>query len=370
MGEDLVQRSNATIIELARDLAAAVHPTTGDRATGRILIRAKQGKGKVFLPRNWAMIPLVNGAAREDLLFKVGEGPFKAKYPNGKRKKDDPNEPDAGSWWEVEEAGAVVSVVSLVGGERHNLPCGTKMLLDPQHPDLEAEAEVIGDAGITGGKDPTWLGGCMSIVQFEQLGGATVTLDAFRSKVDKFPAVVIVWDGSQPGDGTTQSSLDRGRTRVGPSQQIFKEQFNLFVLTKREDSDHLRRNEGLKLLDDLAFWLTDAMSVDGQQFSVPTGVQIRGRSRVAGNSEAFQQVYVYLLQLSVTALWKRYDALRSFNPWLRTRMQTLTHEKDEAGERLVTTDQLIDMTTSDDSEESDDDSEEGVFDETFDETFD
>lgn len=341
----MTQRSGTTIIEIARDLMAVCAPTTGTRATGKVLVRAKAGKGNVTLPANWHFIPAINNAAREELLFKTATGPNRAKYPDGKRKKASADEPDAPSWWVIPEAGTAVDILSVLGGKRHNLPAGTKLFFDPLHPDLEPVVEVL-DGGITGGVDPTWLGGAMSIVQFEQLVGTTATLDAFRAQVDKFPAVVIVWDGSEPADGTTQSSLDRAESRVGPSQQLFKERFNLFVLSKRVDGDHMRRNEGLKLLDDITLWLTDAMEVDGQVFSTPTGVQIRGRARVAGDSASYQQLYIYMLQLSVTTLWKRYDS-RTFNPWLLTHNEFLTFQKDAQGERKVIVNQDISMVVED-----------------------
>jgi hypothetical protein len=340
----MTQRFGTTIIEVARDLMAAVAPTTGTRASGKVLIRAKPGK-TVLLQSNWHLIPIVNKAAREDLLFKVATGPGRAKYPEGKRKKVDPSEPDAGSWWTVTEGGTLVDLISVVGGHRHNLPAGTRFVFDPQHPDLEAIVAVTAE-GMTGGVDPTWLGGCKSIIQFEQLVGSTISLDAFRSQVDKFPAVVIVWDGSEPADGTTQSSLDRADTRVGQSQQLFKERFNLFVMSSRSDGDHMRRNEGMKLLDDITFWLTDKMEVDGQPFSTPTGVQIVSRSRISGDSAGYQQLYIYLLQLTCTSLWKRYDE-RTFSPWLSTHNTFLTFEKDEAAPeedlQLTIVDQKMNM---------------------------
>lgn len=322
-------REGTTIIEIARDLMAVCNPTSGTRSTGKVLLRSRPGKGSVFVSGNWHLVPKVNRAAREELLFKTMAGPSKAKFPDGKRKKASQDEPDLPDWWTITEAGTFVDITSVLGGKRHNLKSGTELLLDPVHPSLEPIA-VVTEGGTTGGADPTWLGGLMSMVQFEQLTGATATLDAFRSSISAFPAAVVVWDGSEPADGTTQSSLERGQTRAGPGQSLFKERFNIFVLSKREDSDHMRRNEGLKLLDDLTFWLTDAIDADGQIFSSPAGVQIRSRGRVAGSGESFQQLYVYVIQLSVTSLWKRYDA-RTFNEWLIARSEFLTHAKDGDG---------------------------------------
>ncbi len=332
-------RQTASVIELARDLMAASHQVTGTRATGKLLVKTK-GKSPVFLQRNWALIPIVNGAAREDLLFKVALGPEEARYPNGKRVKASEDEPDAGSWWVVQPGGTVVAIHSIIGGKRHNLPRGTKFLFDPQNPNLEVEGVLQAD--ITDGADPTHFGGCMSMAQFEQLNGPQATLDAFRAELGKFPAVVFCWAGSQPADGTTQSSLNRGNTRAGQGMQLFKEQFDVFVISERTDSGPQRRSEGLKLLDDLTFWLTDRQAVDGQIFSSPSGVQIRNRTRVAGDNASYQSVYIYLLQLSITHLWAPYDD-RTFTPWLRTHNEILTFQKDGDGARKVVVNQDIDM---------------------------
>lgn len=333
-------RTNASVIEIARDLMAAISPVTGTRGSGQILVRTK-GTSQVFLPRNWHLFPIVNGAAREDLLFKVDQGPNRAIYPNGVRKKANATEPDAESWWTVQPSGTLVNVTSVVGGKRFNLPKNTKFIFDPNHNDLEVEAVL--QATITDGSDPTHFGGCKSVVQFEQLNASSVSLDVFRSSVGKFPAVIIVWDGSEPADGTTQSSIDRGRTRVGSVSQLFKERFNLFVLTERLDSGAIRSAEGLKLLDDITYWLTDMQSVDGEIFSSPTGIQIRGRARIAVDASAYQSLYIYLLQISITTCVKPYDS-RTFQPWLRTHNEILTFAKDEAGNRKVVVSQDIDMT--------------------------
>jgi len=333
-------RSNASVIEIARDIMAAVHETTGTRGTGKVLIKPKTAS-TVYLPRNWHLYPMVNGAIREDLLFKIGQGPSRALYPNGKRKKANADEPDTESWWVIPPGGAIVNIHSVVGGIRHNLPKGTKFVFDPEHPNLEIETTL--QTNITDAAEPTHFGGCKSIVQFEQLTAPTANLDAFRAAVGKFPAAVIVWDGSEPADGSTSSSLDRGASRAGSTTQLFKERFNIFVLSERLDSGATRSAEGLKLLDDLTFWLTDLQTIDGQVFSSPTGVQVRGRNRIAGDSAQYQSVFVYLLQISVTGTWKPYD-FRSYSPWLKTHNVIKTHLKDESGEGKVTVDQDIDMT--------------------------
>ncbi len=335
-----MMRSNASVIELARDIMAAINPVTGTRGTGKVLVKTK-GKTPVYLPRNWYLMPIVNGAVREELLFKVGQGPNHAIYPDGKRKKSSVDEPDAESWWVIQPGGTLVDIVSVVGGIRHNLPKGTKFAFDPHNPNLEIEA-VLQNA-ITDGAEPTHFGGCKSVVQFEQLNAPTASLDAFRAAVGKFPAVIIVWDGSEPADGTTQSSIDRGRTRVGSVSQLFKERFNIFVLLERLDSGQIRSAEGLKLLDDITYWLTDLQAIDGEIFSSPTGVQLRGRARVAGDSAAYQHVYIYMLQISVTSCVVPYDS-RTFHPWLRTHNEILTFQKDGAGDRKVVVSQDIDMT--------------------------
>lgn len=330
----------SNIIKSARLLMAAMAPTTGERASAQVTVRSTTGS-TVYLPVGAHLFPLVNHAAREDLLFKVGPGPFRAVFPNGIRKKASPDEPDVSSWWAIPPGGTTVDIHSLLGGKRHNLPAGTKLTFDPVIPGLDVSPLA---APATGGVDPGWLGGCMSMVQFEQLTASAAAADAFRSQVGKMPAVVLVWDGTEPADGTTQSSIDRGRTRVGSVAQLYKEQFNLFVITDRVDNAHKRRAEGLQLLDHIMFCLTDRQEVDGEIFSAPTGVQVRGRGRVGADAAAYQSFYIYLLQLSITTTWEPNET-GVFAPWLRTHLETQTFEQDEDGDRLTTTDQDVDMSS-------------------------
>jgi hypothetical protein len=301
---------------------AVVAPVTGTRATGKVLV-TPNGTSQTIIKRNQVMYPIINGDARETLLFKVAEGPE-----------------DDGSWI-VNPGGSSVDVFSLLGGKRHNLPTGMKFRLDPL-PGEAVNPIVELQSATTDGADPVHFGGVMSVVQFETLGAASLDIDTFRSNVGQMPALIIVWDGSEPADGTTQSSIQRGRTRVGTRLQLWKERFNVFVITKRVDSDHMRRYEGLQILDDITGWLTDRQAVDGQVFSAPTGIQCRGRRRIAGLGQPFQQLYVYVLELSVTRSLKMTDT-RVWNDWLRTHNEFLTFEKDGQGDRIVIVDQDIDM---------------------------
>lgn len=337
----MTMRLNSSIIDLGRDLMAACTPTSGTRGTGQLVVRAS-GNSSVYLPRNWALIPIVNGAAREDLLFKVAQGPNRARYPNGKRVKTSSDEPDTESWWTVQPGGTLVNIHSLIGGKRHNLPKGTKFIFDPYNPNLELSGVLQND--ITNGADPTHFGGCMSMMQFEQMNGPQATLDAFRAELGELPAAVFVWSSTQPADGTTQSTFSRGDSRAGSQAIMVKENFDVFVISERLSSGHDRRSEGTKLLDDVTGWLTDRQAIDGQIFSSPGGIQVRGRNRIAGDNASYQSVYIYVVQVSITTQWAPYDD-RTYSPWLRTHAETLTFEKDSNDERLVTTSQDVDMTT-------------------------
>lgn len=313
-------------IDAARDLMAVIAPTTGTRATGKVLVEPN-GTAPTIVRRNQCLIPIVNGDAREGLLFKVAEGP-----------NDDP---DPKGSWTVQPGGTSVGVFSLLGGKRHNLPRGTRFRMDPLPRD-PVNPIVTLQSDVTDGVDPIHFGGVMSIVQFEQLAGGTLDLDAFRSQIGQMPGIIIVWDGSEPADGTTQSTLSRGLSRVGTRKTLWNERFNVFVITKRLDSDHMRRSEGLQILDDITEWLTDRQAVDGQVFSAPAGVQVRGRQRVVGATAPYQHLYVYVLQLSLTRALVSRDE-REWNDWLLTHNEFLTFEKDGQGGRLVIVNQDIDM---------------------------
>jgi hypothetical protein len=249
----------------------------------------------------------------------------------------------SGGDWTVVSGGTQVDVVSVLGGKRHSaIKKNTKLVLDePRVEGIEDRAVV--DADFTGAADPTEFASARSVVLYEDMGTPQVDLKLFSTVVKAFPAVVFVWTGSEPADGVTVSALNRGATRVGANRQLFKEQFDVMVVASRSDSDHHRRNEGLRLLDKVSEYLTDRMAVEGICISSPSGIQIRDRFRITGRSPAYQQLYIYAMRVAVTRVYRRTDN-RTFNDWLLARIDATTqHEAGEGGPYTLVDDMDVDM---------------------------
>jgi hypothetical protein len=87
---------------------------------------------------------------------------------------------------------------------------------------------------------------------------------------------------------------------MSATQTLMKETFDLMVFVDRNEGDHLRRLQGLYLLDLATGYLTDRVAVDGHVVSSPSGVQVQKRF-IQGlrNPEGFIGTYIYGMTLSV-----------------------------------------------------------------------
>lgn len=302
------------VVDTARAFAAVIQPQTGDRASGTAVVRAVTGTvGNVEVPRSAYALAVVDGHLRQDLTFKVGPGP-------GTREGSEDN--NIGGWWPVNTDGVSVDFISNIGGTRHNLPPGTELRFDPPLTGIEPIAKIE-SPGMTGATDPAFFGGLRNVIMYEQFDGPQKTLDVFRSAIGKPPIALIIWQSSEPADGTVISTTAR-ETRVGTRKVLYKEQFAIYVIVNRKDNEHTRRLEGLTILDALSELLTDRQAVDGVCFSNPSGIQLRERFRdVSQGQELYQEFYVYGLNLSAERLLIQRDA-RTYNDWLRTTMMLTT----------------------------------------------
>lgn len=317
---------SSLVVDTARSFAAVVQPQTGERATGTATVKAVAGTATVEeLPRSAYALAIVDGKIRQDLTFKVGLG-------TGTRKASTKN--NIKGWWAVPAAGLSVDFVSNIGGVRHNLPAGTVLQFDPPVAGIELRA-TVDDPGFVDGAVPTFFGGLNNIIMYEQFDGPQKTLDLFRSQIGKPPVAIIVWTNSEPADGTVIATTQR-ETRVGTRKVLYKEQFAIYVIVNRKDSDHTRRLEGLTILDDISSLLTDRQAVDGVCFSNPSGVQIRERFRDnAQGQDLYQEFYIYGLRVSAERVLQQTDA-RTYNDWLMTRMQITTPENNVANQGPLT----------------------------------
>lgn len=281
------------IINTARYLMAVMQPATGDRATGVATVTASGGD--VTLPMNTFAMPVIDGRRRPDLLLKVAEG------PNTDRS------------WTVTSGGTAVDYVSNIGGTRHNIDQGTPIHFDPAVGGLVSSAPTA-DANFTGGTDANYFGGIRDMVIYENFDGPAFQMDLRRSGVTRFPCVMVTWLDTGPADGTTISQTDRP-TRTGTRGVLYKDTFSISVISTRDDSDHARRHEGLRIVDTISRLLSDRQMVDKYAFSAPSGVQIREISREGGPETVYQKFYIYNILLSTERELKQLDS-RTYNDWL------------------------------------------------------
>ena len=275
-----------------RAILAVCQPLSGDRATGTALVKASGADVPLFPGTYFA--PIIAGQRRPDLVFKVGPGPE-----------------DDGSWI-VTAAGTSVAMFSNIGGSRHNLEAGTKLDVEPW---VTGIASAVAEAQFTGGTDASGFGAVKDMAIYDQLSGPAIHVDLQRSSLKRFPAVLLTWMDDEPADGSTTSSTHRP-TRVGTSSVLYRESFQLSLIVSRSESEHMRREEGLYILDALTGLLTDRRAVDDCVFSAPGGLHILRRWREGGNQGIYQKFAIYHILLAATAAFTRTDT-RAFNDWLR-----------------------------------------------------
>jgi hypothetical protein len=281
------------IIDTARNIMAILQPATGDRSSGPVTLTASGGD--VTVPKNTFAMPIVNGTRRADLLLKVGEGP---------------NEDRS---WTVTSGGTAVTFVSNIGGIRHNIPINTQISFDPPLSGLISTVPTA-DSAFTGGTDPTVFGTIKDMVIYEHFEGANFGIDLKRSGIKKFPCVIISWTNTEPADGTTISQTERP-TRANATGVLYKDTFNLAIVSSKDQSDHSRRHEGLEIVDTMARLLTDRRGVDNSPVSNPGGIQIRSIIREDGPEDIYQKFYIYDMLLSTERNLQQLDS-RVYNDWL------------------------------------------------------
>jgi hypothetical protein len=97
-----------SILDTERKIMAICQPMTGDRATGKVVVKAA-GVDPVELPLGTVLFPILS-QVRYDLPFKVAASAPLSSTEDGA--------------WTIAGGGAetVVDIFSNIGGERHNLP--------------------------------------------------------------------------------------------------------------------------------------------------------------------------------------------------------------------------------------------------------
>jgi hypothetical protein len=264
---------------LARALLAQLSPLTGTRATATLRIVNDSG-GIVVVPANTYLVPVVGNERADELAFKTTRDPITARAHG-----------QGGNWTVLQGNRVRVRVQSNLGGVRHNLPAGTRMLFDPPIEGLTAT--LFNDA--SGGTDSSLL---RRATYYEELDGARIERDLQNARVHSLPGVVLIWAGSAPAEGRTVG-LEQGSTRASFEQRVMRETFELFVVAGNMGGDSSRRSDGLVTLQAVTRMLTDQVSnLDGELLAVVGSLEILGRERF----ERGQRTYVYRMQVRCSRL--------------------------------------------------------------------
>lgn len=310
---------------IARSLMALLQPLTGERATGHVAVQpASTGPGGLVLAGGTYLLPVIDGSLMQQMLFKLARNPDTA---NGS--------------WAVPAEGAIIPVLSNAGGDRYNLPAGTRFVLEPP---LSTLINVMAQGDIVGGVDHDGMDGIKDIVQYETSNGPLLPTDAHRSRLKEFPAILVNYETTQPADGSSVSGTSRP-TRTGTAKMLYGFEYSVTVFVSRTDSDLYRRDAGMAVVDRALDILSSRHNVDGAPVSNPGALQIVSVVRRQGAQDVYQKFYVYSIRVRALGSIITEDS-RQYSPWLRTVMNV--HKRETAGDELtipLVTDVIIPMST-------------------------
>jgi len=259
-----------------------LQPMNGDVAVGAATIAALSGT--VVLKKNQYLIPVVNNRALPECLFKVTADTTITTSPTE------------------------FNVKSLLGHSDHNLPAGTKMLMDPPVDGLPEFATV--STATTGAVLYTGFGSVKSIKLYESIPAGDLNDSQFKSDSGNTPALILTWMGSGESDP------------AGRGVAHMEDRWMLYAISSRSTSDSSRRAEGLYILDEATEWLFDRSHVDGECFSSPANLEVGGRDRLTINPTT----YAYTLSFRTQRTVQKRDR-RTFPQWSQTNLLGSTNTR-------------------------------------------
>ena len=278
----------ASILTVGRGILAMLQPMTGERAVGSVMFNPVSGATERLPPYTF-LSPVINGQYRPDLAFKI---PYNDADPDGA--------------YTIAAAGTPVPVISNIGGKRHNVPVSTLFRIEP---DAGSNVQGTGYAAtaFTGGTDAqdstdieTNDLGLANAVLYETFGSSE-SIEQFNANVGgRWPLVILFWSGDEPADGFASNNTS-APTKRGSHAMQYAQDFELWLVCNRVDSEAQRRGQAMRLLDAISYEIYDRMSVDGLVISSPGGIKIKRRARETGSGEQFFKNYrVYSMSLSAT----------------------------------------------------------------------
>jgi len=302
-----------------RNCLAAIHPLTGDRASGTITVTASGAD--VTLPMGTWIYPVVSGQVQTDRIFKAAEGPNSDKS------------------WTVTSLGTDVDFISNVGGEKHNVADTTPFVFLPPLVGIDS---AVASGAFSGATNPTFYGGVKEAFVFEHVNGPAQQIDLERMKLRGTPAVIIVWNSSEPSDGATTSSNSPGSHSRGTFSSSFRELLTIVIVVAKSHNEAARSEEGLYIMDQIARYLNKRQAIDGCLISAPSPILVQSRNRVAIPKEPYQRHYIYSVNFSIENAYTMTDD-RSYGDWLLSNIDILKPD-DDLGDYTLVDDMKVNMT--------------------------
>lgn len=274
-----------------------LQPLTGARATGQCLFKPVSDQ-PVVLPAGTYLSPVLNGQYRPDLTYKVPVNPNATTDCRG---------------WTIAPGGTAVTLISNIGGKRHNVPINTVFRIEPEVGNAvggtcSSVTAFTGGVDALDSTDPVALDlGLANVVLYETFGSSE-SIEQFNANLGgRWPIVMLFWAGDEPADGFANNNLSTP-TKRGSHAMQYAQDFELWLVCNRLDSEPQRRGQAMRLMDAISYHLYDRMSVDGMVLSSPGGIKIKRRSRETGSGEDFFKKFrVYSMTLGVTITQRKRD---------------------------------------------------------------
>jgi len=296
---------------LSRVLQMLCQPLQGSYSTGGVTLQA-QSATTTLTPGD-ILVPVIDGCDAEESALKV-----------------EPNPATDGSW-NILTTGTQVAVTSLQGGAHCNLPIGTQVRFDDTPTGL-LDTGIVTTA-LTGGVSLDEFGCLRQVRCFKDLGSQVDAKALFAAQLGRFPAAVLQWGSTSPGDGSTVPTLGGSSIRVGKGKRIYCHEWSLMIVSSRFESSDRRKREGDRIRDRLLELLTDRSVWRGVKLSAPEGIMVQEARLASINPTA----YVDSIRFSTWFILQRSDG-RVFNDWITTNLQAARPSTTESG---VTSNQTI-----------------------------
>jgi hypothetical protein len=273
-------------------LQALFQPLLGDYSSGNVTVSTKGATPYQLSPGAFA-VPVVKDCRMDDAELVVK-----------------PNTATADGTWTVTQAGIVVPVESLQGGEQVNLDAGTACQWGPDDT-IALNDAVVAAGGLVGGSAYDDFGMLAQFKNYKDLGRQPDSKSFFAAKLGRYPAAVLSWSSTTPADSSNAYDIGSDSTRAGKTTRMFVHGFELMLITARLSSEDYRRREGDVIRDRCVDMIQDRMVWrDLPLCSGPKGLQISDARLLAVTDSA----YIDVIRFGAMFGKRRKDWMTG-NPW-------------------------------------------------------